>query len=76
MSEFHPKRDSTLMLKEMLSELRPNGEKDIVTWRWGRFDKFSVKSLHDFLRDGGVKDTSFAQLWSIRAPLQVKSLFG
>ncbi len=46
--------------------------KDEIRWSWDNSGRFSVKSLYNFLQDGGVVDKRFAQLWKIGTPLKVK----
>ncbi len=61
---------SRLMTEVNAVSLSPG--RDEVMWRWDNSGRFSVKSLYNFLKDGGVVDRRWTQLWTIPTPLKVK----
>ncbi len=65
-------RDMASKLSDLISVTTPSNSEDVIKWRWDRSELFSVKSLYNFLQDGGVSDRSFLQLWKVRALLKVK----
>ncbi len=54
--------DLILNLKESVHEFSPRSDTDVVRWRWEPSEKFTVRSLYNFLQDGGVPDRRFVQL--------------
>lgn len=46
------------LLRNLLSNHSPTDITDIIEWRWNSDQKFTVKSMYDFITDAGLRDPS------------------
>ncbi len=68
-------RGDSVLIAQLKAEV-PTGTRDNtsdgVNWRWGEARRFSVKSVYNFLQNGGVAETRFSKVWRIKASIKVK----
>ncbi len=61
-----------LQLEDSLSASSLRDDRDEPKWRWTKSEAYTVKSMYNFLMDGGVQNRHLKRFWKIKSPLKVK----
>jgi hypothetical protein len=64
--------DECTSLLERLGSVVLTEGKDLVTWNLDKTSKYSARSLHKFMTNGGITDNRMMSVWKCCIPLKVK----